>query len=102
MYFITTSLIVRISTDVNFRETYHDDFVCCFFLVYLNGSITNEMKMRGFVGFIIYAENSVPGHPNGHFVTENLPPGVEVVDCSNLLVRLYYQCCFTKCTKIKN
>ena len=57
--------------------------------------------MRGFVGFIVYAENSVPGHPNGHFVTENLPPGVEVVDCSNLLVRLYYQCCFTKCTKIK-
>ena len=42
--------------------------------------------MRGFVGFIIYAENSVPEYPNGHFVTENLPPGVEVVDCSNLLV----------------
>jgi len=54
--------------------------------VYLNGSITNEMKMRGFVGFIVYAENSVPEYPNGHFVTENLPPGVEVVNCSNLLV----------------
>ncbi|XP_067040856.1 uncharacterized protein [Acropora muricata] len=54
--------------------------------VYLNGSITNEMKMRGFVGFIIYAENSVPEYPNGHFVTENLPPGVEVVNCSNLLI----------------
>ena len=44
------------------------------------------MKMRGFVGFIVYAENSVPEYPNGHFVTENLPPGVEVVNCSNLLV----------------
>ncbi|XP_029188072.2 uncharacterized protein LOC114955412 isoform X1 [Acropora millepora] len=54
--------------------------------VYLNGSITNEMKMRGFVGFIVYAENSVPEYPNGHFVTENLPPGVEVVNCSNLLI----------------
>ena len=82
----TTCLIVKISTDVNFLETYNDDFLCCFFLVYLNGSITNEMKMRGFVGFIIYAENSVPEYANGHFVNESLPPGVEVVNCSNLLV----------------
>ena len=85
-WIFTTCLIVKVSTDVNFLETYHDDFVCCFFLVYLNGSITNEMKMRGFVGFLIYAENSVPEYPNGHFVTENLPPEVVVVNCSNLLV----------------
>lgn len=60
----------------------------CIFLivVYLNGSMTNEMKMRSFVAFIIYAENSVTKYPNGRFVAEDLPPGVEEVNCSTLYV----------------
>ncbi|KAL9971714.1 hypothetical protein ACROYT_G017916 [Oculina patagonica] len=52
--------------------------------VYLNGSTTAEQKMRSFVGFIIYAENSVKNYTNGHFVTEGLPADVEVVNCSTL------------------
>ncbi|KAL9971717.1 hypothetical protein ACROYT_G017919 [Oculina patagonica] len=54
--------------------------------VYLNGSMTAEQKMRSFVGFIIYAENSVKNYTNGHFVTEDLPAGVEVVNCSTLQI----------------
>ena len=62
--------------------------LCCFCLVYLNGSMTNEMemKMKSFVGFIVYAENSVSKYPNGHFVAEDLPPGAEEVNCSTLFV----------------
>ncbi|XP_078371219.1 uncharacterized protein LOC144654860 isoform X3 [Oculina patagonica] len=54
--------------------------------VYLNGSTTAEQKMRSFVGFIIYAENSVKNYTNGHFVTEGLPADVEVVNCSTLQI----------------
>ena len=57
-----------------------------FIVVYLNGSMTNEMKMKSFVGFIIYAENSVTKYPNGCFVAEDLPSGVEEVNCSTLYV----------------
>ena len=53
--------------------------------VYLNGSyITNEMRMRNFLAFIVYAENSVAKYSNGHF--ENLPAGVEQINCSSLKV----------------
>ena len=48
--------------------------------------MTNEIKMRSFVAFIIYAENSVTKYPNGRFVAEDLPPGVEEVNCSTLYV----------------
>ncbi|XP_068702505.1 uncharacterized protein [Montipora foliosa] len=54
--------------------------------VYLNGSMTNEMKIKSFVGFIVYAENSVSKYPNGRFVAEDLPPGVEEVSCSSLFI----------------
>lgn len=54
--------------------------------VYLNGSMTNEMKMRSFVGFLVYAENSVTEYPNGRFVAEDLPSGVEEVNCSHLYI----------------
>lgn len=53
--------------------------------VYLNGSyLANEMRMRNFLGFIISAENSVKAYPNGYF--ENLPAGVEQINCSTLKV----------------
>lgn len=54
-------------------------------IVYLNGSyITNEMRMRNFLAFIVYAENSVTKYSNGHF--ENLPAGVEQINCSSLKI----------------
>ena len=56
-----------------------------FVSVYLNGSyLANEMRMRNFLGFIISAENSVKEYPNGYF--ENLPAGVEQINCSTLKV----------------
>ena len=56
---------------------------CDFVSVYLNGSyLANEM--RNFLGFIISAENSVKEYPNGYF--ENLPAGVEQINCSTLKV----------------
>ena len=56
-----------------------------FVAVYLNGSyLANEMRMRNFLGFIISAENSVKTYPNGYF--ENLPAGVEQINCSTLKV----------------
>lgn len=54
--------------------------------VYLNGSLTADQKMRSFIGFIVYAENSVKSYANGHFVPEDFPAGVEAVNCSNLQV----------------
>lgn len=45
-----------------------------------------DHKMRSFVGFIVYAENSVKNYTNGRFVPEDLPAGVEVVNCSTLQV----------------
>ena len=56
------------------------------YTVYLNGSLTSEMKLRNFLGFIVYAENSVTKYPNGGFVAEDLPAGVEKVNCSTLYV----------------
>ena len=56
-----------------------------FVSVYLNGSyLASEMRMRNFLGFIISAENSVKEYPNGYF--ENLPAGVEQINCSTLKV----------------
>lgn len=52
--------------------------------------MTAEHKMRSFVAFIIYAENSVKNYTNGHFVTDDLPAGVEVVNCSTLQVSKKY------------
>ena len=59
--------------------------ICVYVAVYLNGSMTNK-TMRNFLGFIVYAENSVTNYPNGRFVAEDLPPGVEEVNCSTLYV----------------
>ncbi|XP_066017197.1 uncharacterized protein [Pocillopora verrucosa] len=47
--------------------------------IYLNGS-------RNFVGFIVYAENSVKNYTNGRFVREDLPTGVEEVSCGDLYI----------------
>lgn len=54
--------------------------------VYLNGSLTADQKMRRFIGFIVYAENSVKSYANGRFVPEDFPAGVEAVNCSGLQV----------------
>ena len=42
--------------------------------------------MRRFIGFIVYAENSVKNYTNGRFVPEDFPAGVEAVNCSSLQV----------------
>jgi len=42
--------------------------------------------MRRFIGFIVYAENSVKSYANGRFVPEDFPAGVEAVNCSALQV----------------
>ena len=54
--------------------------------VYLNGSMGGDNKTRSFVGFIVYAENSVKEYPNGQFVKHNLSSGVEENSCGNLSV----------------
>ncbi len=48
--------------------------------------MTADQKMRSFVGFIVYAENSVKNYTNGRFVAEDLPAGVQEVKCSTLYV----------------
>ena len=48
--------------------------------------MTADQKMRRFIGFIVYAENSVKSHANGRFVPEDFPAGVEAVNCSSLQV----------------
>ena len=45
-----------------------------------------DNKTRSFVGFIVYAENSVKEYPNGQFVKNNLSSGVEEKSCGNLSV----------------
>lgn len=45
-----------------------------------------DNKMRSFVGFIVYAENSVKEYPNGQFVKNNLSSGVEENSCGNLSI----------------
>ncbi len=45
--------------------------------------MTVDHKMRNFVGFIVYAENSVKSYTNGRFVREDLPAGVEEANCGN-------------------
>ena len=59
-----------------------------YFAVYLNGSMTGDNKMRSFIGFIVYAENSVKNYTNGRFVKEDLPTGVEEASCGDLYVSI--------------
>lgn len=54
--------------------------------IYLNGSMGGDNKTRSFVGFIVYAENSVKEYPNGQFVKNNLSSGVEENSCGNLSI----------------
>lgn len=79
VYYVICCPLSFVSNLVDLNSKF--DFVS----VYLNGSyLANEMRMRNFLGFIISVENSVKAYPNGYF--ENLPAGVEQINCSTLKV----------------